>query len=227
MLYIIAILALLLLIFGPSMWVNYILRKHHKPLTGIPGTGSELAIHLLEKYDIANVKVEKADEDDDHYCPTDNAVRLSPEVFDGKSLSAIAVAAHEVGHAIQFNRNEPVSQLRDKYLRHIGTIQNAGSYALTAMLILSLIAKAPAIALLTVGIGVTSMIASVILHAATLPEEWDASFNKALPILDKGGYVPQEHLPAIRQILKACALTYFAAALKEVLMLWRWVRFIR
>ena len=71
------------------------------------------------------------------------------------------------------------------------------------------------------------MLASVLLYVAVLPEEWDASFNKALPILEKGEYVPAEYLPAIRQVLKACALTYVAAALADVLRLWQWLRFIR
>lgn len=71
------------------------------------------------------------------------------------------------------------------------------------------------------------MLISVLLYVAVLPEEWDASFNKALPILEKGEYVPEEYLPAIRQILKACALTYVAAALADILRLWRWLTLLR
>ena len=59
-------------------------------------------------------------------------------------------------------------------------------------------------------------------NMAVLPEEYDASFKKALPILEEG-YVPKENLPAIRQILRACAYTYVAGALADVIRLWRWL----
>jgi hypothetical protein len=60
-----------------------------------------------------------------------------------------------------------------------------------------------------------------------LPEEWDASFNKALPILIQGEYIKAEHIPAIRSILKAAAFTYFAAAMANVLNVGRWFMILR
>ena len=214
-------------VLGPNLWVKYVLKKYHRSLPGMPGTGGELAVHLLKKYELDHVTVEKSLPNQDHYSPNDNAVRLSPEVFDGKSLTAVAVAAHEVGHAIQFNRKEPVSLLRDKYLGSADLVHKFGIYLLMAMPVIGGIFMVPHLALLTAVIGIVTMLASVSLYAAILPEEWDASFNKALPILEKGGYVPAEYMPAIRQILKACALTYVAAALADILRLWRWIRFIR
>ena len=196
-------------------------------MPGMPGTGGELAIHLLEQYQLSAVAVEESTEDDDHYSPADNAVRLSPEVFHGKSLSAVAVAAHEVGHAIQFNRQEPVSLLRDRYLAKAQLIQNGGIYLLMAMPVLGALLRIPHLMALNIAIGIGTMLVSVLMYAAILPEEWDASFNKALPILDQGGYVPATHLPAIRQVLKACALTYVAGALADILRLWRWLSLLR
>jgi Zn-dependent membrane protease YugP len=67
----------------------------------------------------------------------------------------------------------------------------------------------------------------VVIHLVTLPVEFDASFNRALPILDRDGYLPKQDLPAARRILKACALTYVAAALVNLLNLWRWIRVFR
>lgn len=130
MLYILPFFALILLIYGPHLWVEYVLDKHHKHLKDMPGTGGELAVHLLEKYDLKHVKVIKGKIDENYYSPTENLVCLSPEVFNRKSLSAIAVAAHEVGHAIQFNKQEPVSLLRQKYLNKAHKIQNSGIYIL-------------------------------------------------------------------------------------------------
>jgi Zn-dependent membrane protease YugP len=223
MVYIIIIFLLFALIFAPNLWVNYVLNKHHKQLPNMPGTGGELAIHLLKQYELEKVTVEKSTKDNDYYSPSENAVYLSPEAYDGKSLSAVAIAAHEVGHAIQFNRKEAVSLLRDKYLGSANFVHNCGIYILMTMPILSFILKVPHLAIFSVIVGTITMFASILLYAAVLPEEWDASFNKALPMLEKGGYVPVEYMPAIRQILTACALTYVATALANILRLWQWI----
>jgi Zn-dependent membrane protease YugP len=63
--------------------------------------------------------------------------------------------------------------------------------------------------------------------ASSLPVEWDASFGKALPILKEGNYVPEQHLPAIRQVLRAAAMTSVAGALIDLISFWRWFRFFR
>jgi Zn-dependent membrane protease YugP len=224
--YILPAIAVLALLYGPQLWVAYVLRRHHKEIDGMPGTGGELAEHLVAKLDLEGVTVEEGKQGEDHYNPGTSTVCLSPDVFRGKSLSAVAVAAHEVGHAIQFNRNEPVSELRGKYLGKAHLIQNWGIYILMSIPVIGIVFRVPHIALLTGVIGVVTMLASVMMYVAILPEEYDASFCKALPILEQG-YVPEEHLPAIRQVLKACALTYVAAALADILRLWRWLLILR
>ena len=223
---ILIIILFLLLIFGPNLWVKYILKKHHKPRKGMPGTGGELALHLIERFKLDGVTVKQGKVDEDHYDPNKNIVCLSPEVFQGKSLSAVAVATHEVGHAIQFNREEPISKLRDKHLKKAHIIQHYGVIILMSMPLVGLIFRIPHVALLTGLIGIITMLASVLMYVAILPEEYDASFKKAMPILEQG-YVPQEHLPAVRQVLKACALTYVAGALADILRLWRWITLLK
>ena len=227
MIYAIAAILLLLLIVGPQFWVRHVLNKHSKTLPGMPGTGGELARHLLDRFDLQEVKVEASEPDGDHYDPQDNIVRLSPNYLSGKSLTSVAVAAHEVGHAIQFNRNEPVSFLRKRYLNKAHLMQKLGVYLLMGIPIVAGIIRIPHVAGLMLLIGLMTMLSSVFIYMAILPEEWDASFNKALPILSKGNYVPEEYMPAIRQILKACALTYVAAALADILRLWRWLALLR
>ncbi len=227
MIYAVFILLLLAIFLGPNLWVRYVLRKHHRHLDGMPGTGGELAVHLLKAYELGHVNVKKTTKDKDYYSPGENYVGLSPEVYEGKSLSAVAVAAHEVGHAIQFNRKEPVSLLRDKYLNKAHKIQHYGIYMLMAMPVIFAVVRVPHAALVMAAVGIVTMLASVLMYVAILPEEWDASFGKALPILDKGDYVPKEYLPAIRQILTACALTYVAGALADILRLWRWITLLR
>ena len=75
--------------------------------------------------------------------------------------------------------------------------------------------------------GLATLFSVALVHLVTLPVEWDASFGRAMPILEKGGYLQQNELQAARRILKACALTYVAQSLLGVLNLWRWIRVIR
>lgn len=226
MLYFIALIFIVVLVYAPQLWVRYILRKYHAPIEDMPGTGGELAQHLIDRFQLEGVNLREGREDEDHYAPDTKTVCLSPEVFHGKSLSAVAVAAHEVGHAIQFSRNEAVSHLRQRYLGKAHFIQQFGIYILMSLPIVGAVLRIPHLALLTAVIGVLTMLASVLMYVAILPEEYDASFNKALPILDEG-YVPEEHMVAVRQVLKACALTYVAAALADILRLWRWLAILR
>lgn len=220
------LILILIIVFGPSLWVKYVLRKHQKHIESLDGTGSELAEHLIQRFELTGVQVIKGRKDEDYYDPNNKIVCLSPEVHDGKSLTAVAVAAHEVGHAIQFCKQEPVSLLREKYLSKAHVIRHYGALFLMASPVIGLIFKVPHLAVLTLFIGLITMIASVLMHVAVLPEELDASFNKAMPILEEG-YITEEQLPIVRKILKACALTYVAASLADILNLWRWIRFMR
>ena len=227
MLFVVIGLLIVLIVFAPQWWVKFVLSRHDKQLDGMPGTGGELARHLLDKFELTHVRLEETQEGTDHYDPEANTVRLSPSYFKGKSLTAVAVAAHEVGHAIQFNRKEPVSFLRRKYLHKAHRLQKVGAALLVVLPLVAVLTRVPHLMVLTGLIGVATLLISVLAYAAILPEEWDASFNKALPILEKGDYVPAEYMPAIRQILRACALTYVAAALADVLSLWRWLALLR
>jgi Zn-dependent membrane protease YugP len=224
--YILLIIAILLLVYGPSLWVKYVLRKHNRHLDKMPGTGSELARHLIERFGLEGVVVEKTAKDEDYYSPGDKKVGLSPEVYDGKSITAIAVAAHEVGHAIQYANGEPISRLREKYTQMAGMAQNIGITILTLSPLFGVVTRSSAAMILVIMAGVVAMLSSVAIYAMILPEEYDASFSKALPILDSG-YLPEEYMPAARQVLKACALTYVAAALADILSVWRWLSVLR
>ena len=93
-------LIIVAVIFGPGIWVQRVLARYSEPADRYSGTGAELARHLLDKNGLQSVKVEQTREGD-HYDPGDKAGRLTPDKFDGRSLTAITVAAHEVGHALQ------------------------------------------------------------------------------------------------------------------------------
>lgn len=226
MIYLLIIAAFLLLAYGPQLWVRFVINKYSKPVDGMPGTGAELAEHLIERFKLEGVVVNKTAPDQNFYSPQDKAVGLAPDVYDGKSISAIAIAAHEVGHAIQYHRQEPVSQLRGKYTVLAVGAQRIGIAVLGAAPLLALLTKALPVSFILILAGLAAMLGSVALYAMILPEEYDASFGKALPILNEG-YLPPEYMPAARQVLKAAALTYVAAALANILSIWRWLAVLR
>jgi len=226
MFYLLLLVLVVALIYGPQCWVGYVLRRHSRELPGMPGTGGELAQHLIDRFELEGVTLEQT-EQGDHYDPEAQAVRLSAAVYTGKSLTAVATAAHEVGHAIAFHRQEPVTQLRSRYLGSALRWQRFGATLMVGLPILAAIFKIPHVVIIAGLIGLSTMLISVFMYAAILPEEWDASFNKALPILYEGEYLPEQYHGAVRQILTACALTYVAAALADMLRLWRWIAILK
>jgi Zn-dependent membrane protease YugP len=95
---------LIALIFGPQFWIKWVMEKHGQEQPEFPGTGGELARHLLDRAGLADIRLERI-VGGDHYSPEEKVVRLSARNFDGKSVTAVAVAAHEVGHALQHQDN--------------------------------------------------------------------------------------------------------------------------
>jgi Zn-dependent membrane protease YugP len=196
-------------------------------LQRIPGTGGELARHLLDRYGMQDVVVEKTEQGGDHYDPESRIVRLSPDNYDRNSLTAVAVAAHEVGHAIQHQRNEPKLALRHRLVKVAQTTQRLGAGAMFLLPVAVAITRAPSAALLMAAVGVGSMASATLVHLVTLPVELDASFGKALPILKAGHYIQSGDENAVRKVLRAAALTYVAGSLASLLNLARWLAFLR
>ncbi len=216
----------LMLVYAPLLWVRFTLWRYRHELDEIPGTGGELAQHLVKKFALEGVNIEEGEGGQDHFSPGDKTVRLGPENYHGKSLTAVAIATHEVGHAIQFHRNEPTCQLYNKYYPVAHRIQRLG-IAMVSLPIFGLLLSAPKVSIFAMLLVAGVMIVSALIHLIVLPQEWDASFNKAMPILEEGDYIDKKHLPAVRAILRAAALTYFAAALADVLRCWRWGGLLR
>ena len=224
--FIFILLIVIALLFGPSWWAQYTFRRYSKPLDRLQGTGGELARHLLDRFEMSHVKVEKTEPDSDHYDPTDQTVRLSPDNFNDKSLTAIAVAAHEVGHAIQHYRKEPLLAWRSRLAIFADSVQKFGVAAMMVMPVVTAVTRVPALGGFLFIIGIGSMFMATLVHLITLPVETDASFNKALPILESG-YIEAEDIPKVRRILRAAALTYLAGSLSSLLNLWRWIAILK
>lgn len=224
---IIGLLIVIAIFFAPQWWVQYTFRRYRTPRDDFPGTGAELAQHLITRFALGDIKVEQTDEGNDHYDPIDKAVRLSPSNYGVKSLTAIAVATHEVGHAIQHHRGESLVLLRTRLAILAHTIQRIGAALLVGLPLVMVVVHVPHVGIIMLLAGLLSMGSAVVLHLFTLPVEIDASFHKALPILREGNYVSARDEQAVRRILRAAAFTYVAAAMGSMLNLWRWLALLR
>lgn len=220
------IAVLLALVFGPSLWVKSVLSRHGADRPDLPGTGGELARHLLDEMKLGHVTVEPTDLGD-HYDPQEKAVRLSPAHHDGRSLAAVAVAAHEVGHAMQDATGYVLLKRRTDMARVSQVIEKIGGVVMLGAPLLAMITRSPAGFLLEFVAGIVILGTSVVIHLMTLPVEFDASFRRALKVLEIGRYIPDRDLPAVRKILWAAALTYVAAACMSLLNVARWLRILR
>lgn len=223
---IIGIVLLIAVITGPQLWVKHVIKKHSTARLDLPGTGGELAEHLIEHYELRGVGVEETGAGD-HYDPATRTVRLSAANFHDKSLSAVAIAAHEVGHAIQHVNGERLLAWRQSLATFVMWTDRFALFFFSVAPLLALAARAPAVLLLFGFIGFCLLAARVAVQLITLPVEFDASFKKALPILEQGGYLAREDMPAARAVLKAAAMTYVAAALMSLIDILRFARFGR
>ena len=219
------LIIILVIVYLPQHWVKKVLNEHHQKQEDFPGTGGELARHLLDRFDLQHVKIETTDQGD-HYDPTTLTLRLTPDKHDGKTLTSITVAAHECGHALQHAAREPLFMWRSHMAWVSVWSSRIGSFLIFAAPFLVVISHAPSVAILNILAAFLVMGVAIIVQFITLPVELDASFNKALPLL-QSGYLKPEQMPAARKILKAAAWTYVAASLASLLNFWRWMSLLR
>ncbi|MBK7492178.1 MAG: zinc metallopeptidase [Nitrosomonas sp.] len=226
MLYLILVIVIAALIVGPSYWVKHTLAKYSHPEDRYPGTGAELARILLDWANLQTVKVEVT-EQGDHYDPIEKVVRLTADKFNGKSLTAITVAAHEVGHAIQDRDGYLPLKWRTRLVQIAAPAEKLGAVILMIAPIVAVGLRAPAAGALFLAGGLLTLGSAVIVHMVTLPMELHASFARALPMLEQGKYLIQGDEPHARRILRAAAWTYVSASLMALLNIGRWWAILR
>lgn len=174
-------------------------------------TAGEVAQRILSAFGLSNVRVEHITGSlTDHYDPRTNVVRLSDSVYYSTSISAIGVAAHEVGHAIQHASGYFPIKIRSAII----PVCNFGSSVSPFLLLFGLIFNMPALYLL--GIAAFSLVA--LFQLVTLPVEFNAS-NRALAILSQNGILSESELKGAKKVLGAAALTYVAALLTSLLQI--------
>jgi Zn-dependent membrane protease YugP len=176
-------------------------------------TGSQAAMQLLNMNGINDVEIESTEGIlSDHYDPRIKKVRLSEDNFKGTSLASLAVAAHEVGHAIQHNKGYYPLQLRHLIL----PVTNFGSWLAFPLFFIGFFLRTPFL----MDLGILFYAGVVLFHVITLPVEFNAS-NRALLQLQSHGYLETSEIGGARKVLNAAALTYVAATAMAILQLVR------
>lgn len=177
-------------------------------------TGADVARSLLRGSGLDDVRVERiSGELTDHYDPRERVLRLSTGVYSNRSIAAIGIAAHEVGHAIQHDHGYAPLGIRNSLV----PVANIGSQLAWPMVLIGIFF--PAFDFL-VNIGIILFAGAVVFQLITLPVELNAS-NRALALLNTGGYLQGEELEGAKKVLNAAALTYIAAAATAILFLIR------
>ena len=224
--YLIIILVLLAAVLGPSLWVGRIMSRYSEPADRYPNSGGEIARRLLDELGLQEVGAEMT-EKGDHYDPEQRMVRLSAQNYESHSLTAITIAAHEVGHAAQHASGYMPLIWRTRLVRWVGPVEKTGAALLMATPLIIGITRAPIAGLLMLFGGLLTLGSGVVMHFLTLPTEFDASFGRAMPLLKKQNILAVRDEPHARRLLRAAALTYVSASLMSLLNVARWWAILR
>ena len=209
-------LVIVAIIFLPGIWVQRVLSRYSQPDDRYSGTGAELARHLLDRYGMNAVGVEETDQGD-HYDPQEKVVRLTPDKFNGRSLTAITVAAHEVGHALQDHKGYKPLRYRTHLVKVTQKFEKLGAGILMVSPFIGALTRVPGLGILMFLGGLMTLGTSTLVHLVTLPTEIDASFSRALPMLDENKVLIESDKRHARKLLKAAAFTYVSASLMSLL----------
>lgn len=208
---------------GLSFWAQFSVGAKIKKYSSVPTTknGLMVAQQMLEDHNIYNVKIKIKNDNigSEYYDPMKKCVVLSEQCAHEYSISAISVAAHEVGHAIQHNYNNPWSVLRMKLARPVSFISTT---ALVILMIGSTFTVFMGFSPIIVVAGIVGFGLSFIFQLITLPVEFDAS-NRALTYLHQNQIVNNDQTKECKIVLKAAALTYIAATLLSLIQLLRFI----
>lgn len=198
-----------------ALWAQFKVKSAYAEASRIPArsgyTGAQAAHALMESAGIHNVAIEPVQGFlSDHYAPSEKVLRLSPDVYGGRSLAALGIAAHESGHALQDAKRYPLMTVRNLLVPIAGFGSNMAWIILMLGFVLHLTG------LILVGIAVFST--TVVFQLVNLPVEFDAS-RRARQVLLSNGLITQDEDYYVAKVLNAAALTYVAATLTSVLTL--------
>lgn len=198
-----------------ALWAQYRVKSAYAEAREIPAriglSGAEAAEAVLHDGGVPGVRIEPTEGFlSDHYVPGEKLLRLSPDVYAGRSLASLGIAAHEAGHAIQDARRYPLLVVRN-LLVPVASV--GGSVAWILMLIGFLLSS-----FMLVKLGIVAFAATVAFQLVNLPVEFDASRRARLALV-QGGLVSREEDATVKRVLDAAAWTYVAATLTGILTL--------
>ena len=205
-----------------ALWAQHKVKSTYEHFSNVPAanglTGREMAASIMNRNGVTDVRVEPVGGVlSDHYDPRVKIVRLSADNYGGRSISSIAVAAHEVGHVLQHHQGWFPLALRSQ----IAPVASFGSTLAMPLFFIGRVfgARGPWGRWL-MDAGIVFFAAAVLFHVVTLPVEFDAS-NRALAQLTSSGSLMPQEVAGAKRVLDAAALTYVAAAAVAALQLVR------
>lgn len=203
------IIVTLIIGMAASGYVNHKLKKYSGVRSSTNITGAQAAENMLRFHGVYGVSIKRGVEGNDHFDPRNNSISLSPSVFEHSSVTAIATACHEAGHACQYAADYTPMKIRGAVVPVVNIASNAWVFILILGIIMNLLSL--------VNIAIILYAIVVLFQLVTLPVEFNAS-HRAMDYIKTLG-VPQGEVTASFSVLRACALTYVAAALASILQL--------
>jgi len=210
---------LILIAIAISMWASFRVKGTFQKWSTVPirsgMTGYDAARRMLDNNGLHDIPVEPIKGQlTDHYDPTKRVVRLSESVFNERSIAAVSVACHEVGHAIQHQQHYPALVLRHRMFPLVNLTSGVAPYLIIAGILFSFLQ-------LTL-VGIVFFSAAVAFQLVTLPVEFNAS-SRARKMMVSQGFITTDEDRGASSVLNAAALTYVAAALISLLQLLKFV----
>ncbi len=201
------------------MLVQWYVQSAYKKWSQVPSrnriTGAQAAQRLIQSGGLYNVRIEGIKGRlSDHYDPREKVLRLSEGVYNGASVAALAITAHELGHAMQDKEGYFPLRLRGAMVPAV----NIGSYLGWILIVIGILLKATGLAWL----GVIVFSGGALFALATLPVELNASARARQLLLASGLVVSQDEMRGVSNVLNAAAMTYVAALITAVLQLLYW-----
>ena len=206
--YLIIVLPCLLLSMWASAQVNSTFKKYATQISSRHITGADAAKRVLRHHGIYNVRIEHVSGNlTDHFDPKSNVIRLSDNVYGSASTSAIGVACHEAGHAVQYAQDYFPIKVRAAII----PITNFGSKLAMPLILLGIVLSAlGSLSYTLVYIGIACFSLSLVFQLITLPVEFNAS-RRAVAAIEDAGILNSQELTGAKKTLRAAAMTYVAA----------------
>lgn len=194
--------------------VNSTFRKYSQVYNRMGMTGAEAARRILDMNGLYSVRIERVSGDlTDHFDPKTNVVRLSDATYSSRSVGSVGVAAHEVGHAIQYAKGYAPIKVRNSI---VPVVNVCNVMSMPIILIGFLFSYNQTL----INLGIILFSATVLFQLITLPVEFNAS-SRAIRTLEGQNMLAPDELSGAKKVLRAAALTYVAATISAIMSLLR------